>query len=92
MHNTIKNIKQYALATLALASIVSVSAQENNISQKGHENKNKFKQLYDEFSTPNVYRTASGAPGHEYYQQRADYKIKVELTDPTDGTQPKLTG
>ena len=30
---------------------------------------NKFKQLKEEFATPNVYRTASGAPGHQYYQQ-----------------------
>ncbi|ANO49285.1 putative Zn-dependent aminopeptidase [Flavobacterium columnare] len=32
-------------------------------------------------ATPNMYRTASGAPGPEYYQQRADYKMDVELDD-----------
>eukprot|EP01034_Spumella_vulgaris_P007196 gene7196-9161_t len=31
--------------------------------------------------TPNTYRTASGAPGKEYWQQKADYDIKVELDD-----------
>jgi hypothetical protein len=31
--------------------------------------------------TPNTYRTASGAPGKEYWQQRADYDIKAELDD-----------
>jgi hypothetical protein len=31
--------------------------------------------------TPNDYRTASGAPGHRYWQQRADYVIDVELDD-----------
>jgi hypothetical protein len=31
--------------------------------------------------TPNEYRTASGAPGHRYWQQRADYVINVELDD-----------
>jgi hypothetical protein len=41
----------------------------------------KFKQMDDLLPTPNVYRTASGAPGHRYYQQKADYKIKVELDD-----------
>ncbi|MEJ8803200.1 M1 family metallopeptidase [Pontibacter sp. H249] len=41
----------------------------------------KFKQLQQELPTPNTYRTASGAPGHEYWQQRADYTIKVELDD-----------
>ena len=34
-----------------------------------------------ELPTPNVYRTASGAPGHEYYQQKADYQINVELDE-----------
>jgi len=41
----------------------------------------KFKQLDDLLPTPNVYRTASGAPGHMYYQQKADYKISIELDD-----------
>ncbi len=42
---------------------------------------NKFKQLKEELATPNVYRTASGAPGHEYYQQQANYVMKLELDD-----------
>ena len=46
-------------------------------------NHNKFRQLKQELATPNVYRTASGAPGHEYWQQKADYKIKVRLDDKT---------
>ncbi len=41
----------------------------------------KFKQLYEELPTPNTYRTASGAPGHEYYQQRADYDMDIVLDD-----------
>ena len=49
--------------------------------QGENTNKSKFRQLKQEFSTPNVYRTASGAPGHEYWQQRADYKIDVILDD-----------
>lgn len=43
--------------------------------------RNKFSQLYEELPTPNVYRTASGAPGHQYWQQKADYNINVELND-----------
>ncbi|REG90039.1 M1 family metallopeptidase [Winogradskyella sediminis] len=49
--------------------------------QQGHTNQNKFKQLYDEFSTPNVFRTGSGAPGPGYYQQQADYKMDIEIDD-----------
>ena len=52
----------------------STSAQENT-------NTSKFKQLSEILPTPNVYRTASGAPGHEYYQQKADYVINVQLDE-----------
>ena len=42
----------------------------------------KFRQLNDDkFRSPNIYRTASGAPGHAYWQQKADYKIEVALDD-----------
>ena len=51
-------------------------AQENT-------NQNKFRQLKQELATPNVYRTASGAPGHEYWQQKADYKMNIKLDDET---------
>lgn len=44
-------------------------------------NQNKFRQLKQELPTPNVYRTASGAPGHEYYQQQADYVMDIHLDD-----------
>ena len=41
----------------------------------------RFEQLGTMLRTPNVYRTASGAPGHEYWQQKANYLIEVELND-----------
>ena len=41
----------------------------------------KFAQLGEELPTPNVYRNAAGAPGHSYYQQKADYKMNIELDD-----------
>lgn len=50
----------------------------------------RFAQLEPELPTPNTYRTASGAPGHEYWQQRADYDISLELNDDKqriDGTE-----
>ena len=47
----------------------------------GHKNDNKFKQLYEEFSTPNRYRTASGSPGKDYYQQKVDYTMNIILDD-----------
>ena len=41
----------------------------------------KFEQLGTFLPTPNTYRTASGAPGKDYWQQRADYKIELTLDD-----------
>ena len=43
--------------------------------------KGKFEQLGGLLPTPNTYRTGSGAPGTNYWQQRADYIINVELND-----------
>ncbi|HBT93493.1 MAG TPA: aminopeptidase, partial [Chitinophagaceae bacterium] len=42
---------------------------------------NKFEQLGTILATPNEYRTASGAPGPKYWQQRADYDIKATLDE-----------
>ena len=43
----------------------------------------KFRQLEQELPTPNSYRNAAGAPGHAYYQNRADYDIKLNLNEKT---------
>lgn len=65
-----------SMLLVALVSlIVSVQAQKDNL------NNNKFRQLGQELPTPNVYRTAAGAPGEAYWQQKADYKINLELDD-----------
>ncbi len=65
-------------------AFISFSAMAQDQERKpGHTNQNKFKQLYDEFATPNMYRTGSGAPGPAYYQQQADYKMDIEINDET---------
>ena len=73
-------IFKYFLGVLLCFS-VSVSAQDQEKPERkpGHTNNNKFKQLYDEFATPNMFRTGSGAPGPGYYQQQADYKMDIEI-------------
>jgi hypothetical protein len=43
--------------------------------------KGKFEQLGETLPTPNTYRSGSGAPGPNYWQQRADYVINVEVDD-----------
>lgn len=42
---------------------------------------NKFQQLGVLLPDANSFRTASGAPGFQYWQQNADYKIKITLDD-----------
>jgi hypothetical protein len=61
--------------TLCLASGPLIFAQS-----KSHPS-DKFRQLEELLPTPNEQRAASGAPGQRYWQQRADYKIDVELDD-----------
>ena len=56
--------------------------------QNQNLNYSKFKQLKEEVASPNVYRTASGAPGHEYYQNEADYTMSITLND----QEQKITG
>ncbi len=41
----------------------------------------RFEQLDPVLPTPTEVRLASGAPGPAYWQQRADYEIRVELDD-----------
>jgi hypothetical protein len=53
--------------------------------------KGKFEQLDQLLPTPNSYRSASGAPGPAYWQQRADYVIDVEINDETQVLSGKET-
>jgi hypothetical protein len=56
----------------------TLMAQQKDVFSTG-----KFEQLDQMLPSPNTYRTASGAPGHDYWQNRADYVISCELDDAT---------
>ena len=71
---------------LLLIFSTGIQAQIQNNSSSNHAN--KFEQLGTILPTPNEQRTASGAPGIKYWQQRVDYDIKCEL----DEINNKLTG
>ena len=74
---------------LFFALAVSFSAFAQDIKNNPNSNHaNKFEQLGTILPTPNEYRTASGAPGPKYWQQRCDYNIKAIL----DEKNLKLTG
>jgi hypothetical protein len=66
----------------ALFLIANCFVQAQNIQNNPQSNHgNKFEQLGTILPTPNEYRTASGAPGAKYWQQRADYDIDVTLDE-----------
>lgn len=79
--NDMSILRYLILSILIISPVLQAQEKEPFKHQKGHTNTNKFKQLYEEFSTPNVYRSASGAPGPNYYQQQADYKMDLVLDD-----------
>ena len=76
------------IVTLALSFLFVITAtQAQNSSKKqikGHTDQNKFRQLKDVLPTPNNRRTASGAPGYEYTQQKVDYIMDIVLDEKTN--------
>jgi hypothetical protein len=71
------NLRQLIAATVLSVAFFNAFAQP----QVNPWN-DKFRQLGpDEMATPNTYRTASGAPGADYWQQQVDYKMKIRLDD-----------
>ena len=70
-----------AVLFLSAPVVAQEAPAEEEARKPGHINQSKFRQLYQEFSSPNTYRSASGAPGPDYYQQQADYKMDITLDD-----------
>ena len=68
----------FLLAAVGCCGFVNAQNIQNN---PGSNHGNKFEQLGSILPTPNEYRTASGAPGPKYWQQRCDYNIKAELDE-----------
>ncbi len=66
-----------SLSVFAYTGFTAQNIQNNPGSNHG----NKFEQLGSILPTPNIYRTASGAPGHGYWQNRADYTITAFLDE-----------
>ena len=77
--------KIVTLAFSFLFVITATQAQNSSKKQiKGHTDQNKFRQLKDVLPTPNNRRTASGAPGYEYTQQKVDYIMDIVLDEKTN--------
>lgn len=67
--------------TIAMLSFATISSANAAISQTKGDFEDKFRQLDESLPTPNVYRNAAGEPGHEYWQQQVDYKIRAKLDE-----------
>ena len=71
------------LTAFAFLLFIGISASAQDIKNNpGSNHGNRFEQLGTILPTPNEYRTASGAPGPKYWQQRCDYDIVCELDEP----------
>jgi hypothetical protein len=66
---------------LLLLITLGLTLSPQLIAQSKSQSSDKFRQLEELLPTPNEERAASGAPGAKYWQQRADYKIDVQLDD-----------
>ncbi|MBS1601472.1 MAG: M1 family metallopeptidase [Bacteroidetes bacterium] len=65
------------LSFCSAGTLLAQNIQNNPTSNHG----NKFEALGTILPTPNEYRTASGAPGPKYWQQRCDYDITCSLDE-----------
>ena len=64
-------LRQAAIIVIGVQSVVGAQASVRSDKEIG-SGARAFEQLGQDLPTPNVYRTASGAPGVQYWQQRAD--------------------
>jgi hypothetical protein len=82
---------KYLLKSIIMRNIIKIGclllfstsySEAQNIQNNPTSNHgNKFEQLGTILPSPNTYRTASGAPGHQYWQMRADYVIDATLDE-----------
>lgn len=72
----------YTAAFALLVSFLSVhKVWAQAYRHTGSNHGSRFEQLDYLIPSPNEYRTASGAPGPRYWQQRADYDIEAVLDE-----------
>jgi len=74
-------MKKGLIVLSALFVFAAGAASADAVKQTKGSFVDKFRQLDEVLPTPNVYRNAAGEPGHQYWQQKVDYKIKVALDE-----------
>ena len=71
----------YTLSAVILPIAMSSTVLASAIEQTKGSYIDKFRQLDEALPTPNVYRSAAGEPGENYWQQRVNYDIDVQLDE-----------
>jgi hypothetical protein len=71
----------FSLFFISFATIAQEETEEKKETQQGHTDQNKFRQMKDVLATPNDQHAASGAPGHQYTQQKVDYVMDIRLDE-----------
>ncbi|TDO20145.1 M1 family metallopeptidase [Pedobacter duraquae] len=74
-------MKRFYTSLLVAAVSIQGTFAQNIMNNPESNHGNKFEQLGTILPTSNEQRTASGAPGVKYWQQRADYDIKCSLDE-----------
>ena len=70
-----------SVCSLCLGWLLAVPVVGQPFPNRKLGQEDKFRQLEEILPTPNVYRSAAGEPGPDYWQQRVDYTIDVALND-----------
>ncbi len=89
MYSQLRNVVA-AMAAL-VAVITTFGLNPTAAADEAGSGARAFAQLGQELPTPNSYRTASGAPGVDYWQQQADYRIDATLDEANRSISAKAT-
>ncbi len=78
-----KKLGYLFLSFLFITSAAFAQDAEKKERKPGHSDISKFRQLKQELPDPNSQHNASGAPGHEYTQQKVDYVMNISIDENT---------
>ena len=82
---------KYFLSAIFVVAFSFTGSAQDIKNNPGSNHGNRFEQLGTILPSPNEYRTASGAPGSKYWQQRCDYTIVCEFNESTRSLNGKET-
>lgn len=69
------------MRNLSILVVALILVGTGQILAQKHTNQNMFRQLVEELPTPNGFRTVTGHPGPDYFQQQVDYDMDITLDE-----------